>query len=111
MLSLGDRLATDIQQTSQSVWPHRRGHVRLSIDHSVPSLFQLVARSLCSGNRCSSTGFVSDTGACQSSLERNWPGPIPGAGTASMHRAGGTSLEESAMVPTSSTNICGCRIR
>ena len=33
------------------------GHVCLSSNHSVPSLFQLATRSLCSGNRCISAGL------------------------------------------------------
>ena len=43
------RLATEpgpVQQDCEPVWPCRSGHV------TVPSLFQLVARSLCGGNRC-----------------------------------------------------------
>jgi hypothetical protein len=57
-----DRLAAescDIQQDHTSFRSHRDGFVRISSDGSVPSLFQLAARSLCSGNRCLPAGLVS----------------------------------------------------
>lgn len=38
-------------------------------NYSMPTLFQLAARSLSSGNRCFSTGLVLDTGVCQPILE------------------------------------------
>ena len=57
------RLATEsspVQQDCQPIWSHRSGHVCLTSDHSVPSLLQLAARSLCSGHRCLRTELVSD---------------------------------------------------
>ena len=102
------RLATKpspVQQDYQAVWSHRDGPVCLSADHSVPSLFQLAARSLCSSNRCFSAELVSDKGVCQPTLEHDRSGSIPGSNTASSHCAGGTCLEDTAMVPTSSADV------
>ena len=42
----------DIQQEIAHFQSHRSGHVCIMSDSSVPSLFQLAARSLCSSNRC-----------------------------------------------------------
>ena len=103
------RLATEsssVQQHCQAVGSNRDGPVCLSSDHSVPSLIQLVARSLCSSNRCISAGLVSGKGICQPTLEHDRSGSISGTNTASSCRAGGTCLEDTAMVPTPENVDC-----
>ena len=94
-----------VQQDCEPVWPCRSGHVCLSSDNTVPSLFQLAARSLCSSNRCLSAGLVSDTRVCQPTLEYDRKGPVPGADATGTHYSGGTSLEDTTMVPTTSANV------
>ena len=79
-------------------------HVCLSPNHSVPSLFQLATRSVCSGNRCISAGLVSDPRVCQPTLEYDRSGSVPGTDTEGMHCSGGTSVENTTMVPTASEN-------
>ena len=61
--------SSDIQHHSTHLWSHRNGHVCITSDSSVPSLFQLAARSFCSGNRCASAGLVSNQGVRQPTLE------------------------------------------
>lgn len=105
------RLATEssfVQQDSRLVWSHRSGHVCFSSDHPVPSLLKLVARSLCSGHRCLPAGLVSDLRLCQPTLEPDRQSFVPGTDKTGTGRAGGTRLEDTALVPTPSTNVsCG----
>ena len=101
------RLATEsspVQQDCLPVWSHRSGHVCLTPDHSVPSLFQLAARSLYSGYRCLSAGLVSDQGVCQTPFEPDWSSSVQGVDRSDLHCTSGTSLEDTAMVPTTSAN-------
>ena len=81
--------SSSVQQDCQAVWSNRDRPVCLSSDHSVPSLFQLAARSLCSSNRCISAGPVSGKGICQPTLEHDRSG----------------SISDTAMVPTPSANV------
>ena len=75
------RLETEscsFQEDCQPLWSHRGGSICLQSEHTVPSLFQLAARSI---RRCISAGLVSDTGLCQPTLEHDRPSPIPGPST------------------------------
>ena len=83
-------------------WCNRSGPICILSDRTVPSLFHLAARSICSSNRCLPAGLVSDTGLCQPTLEYDRIGPIPGPSTAGMHCSSGTSVEDKTMVPPSS---------
>ena len=58
-----------VQQDCFIIRSNRSGLVHHSTDHSVPSLFQLAARSLCSSNRWFSAGLVTNTGVCQPTME------------------------------------------
>ena len=96
--------SSPVQEDYQSLWSNRSGPICISSDRTVPSLFQLAARSICSGNRCLPAGLVSDTGLCQPALEYDRTGPIPGPSTAGVHCSRGTSVEDTTMVPTSSAH-------
>ena len=77
----------------------RSGHVRITSDSSVPSLFQLAARSLCSSNRCIPAGLVSNQGVCKPAVEPDRSGSVQSTDGQGSHCLGGTSLEDTAMVP------------
>ena len=99
------RLETEpdpVQENCQSLWSNRGRPVCIPLDCTVPSLFQLVARSLCGSNRCFSAGLVSDTGICQPSMESNRASPVTGSGATGLYHSGGTSLEDTTFVPTTS---------
>ena len=102
------RLATEsslIQQDHQTVWSHRSGPFCLTSDCTVPSLFQLVARSLCSGNRCLPAGLVSGQGVCQPTLGFDRQSPVQGPERPSPDCSSGTSLEDTALVSTTPTDV------
>ena len=99
------RLETEpdpVQENCQSLWSNTSRPICIPPDCTVPSLFQLAARSLCSSNRCFSAGLVSDTGICQSSVESNRASPVTGSGATGLYHSGGTSLEDTTLVPTTS---------
>ena len=54
---------------------------------------------------CLSTGLVSDTKVCQPTLGYDRKGPVPGADATGTHYSGGTSLEDTTMVLTTSVNV------
>ena len=54
---------------------------------------------------CLSTGLVSDTKVCQPTLGYDRKGPVPGADATGTHYSGGTSLEDTTMVLTTSANV------
>ena len=56
---------------NELLWPDRNGPVCIQANQSVPSLFQLAARSLCRGNRCLPPGLVENTRLCQSSMKHD----------------------------------------
>ena len=84
---------------------YRDRFVCLTSDSSVPSLFQLAARSLCSGDRCLSTGLVSDQRVCQPPLESDRSGSVQSTDGTDPHYSSGTSLEDAAMVPPVTANV------
>ena len=101
------RLATEpcpVQQDCQALGSNSNGPICISTDHSVPTLFQLAARSLRSGNKCLPAGLVSYTGLCQPTLEYDREGSVTGQNPTGMHCASGTSLEDTAMVPSAATH-------
>ena len=63
------------------------------------SLFQLAARSLCSSNRCIPAGLVSNQGVCKPAVEPDRSGSVQSTDGQGSHCLGGTSLEDTAMVP------------
>ena len=87
---------SDIQRDNTLLWSHRSGHVCITSDSSVPSLFQLAARSLCSGNRYLPAGLVSNQGVRRSTLESDRSGSVQITEGSGPHCSGGTSLEDTA---------------
>ena len=83
---------------------HRSGYVHITSDSSVPSLFHLAARSLCSSNRCISAGLVSNQGVCKPAVEPDRSGSVQSTDGQGSHCPGGTSLEDTAMLPPTTAN-------
>ena len=75
--------------------------------NSVPSLFQLASGSLRSSYRCLPAGLVAIEGLCQPPMVPNREGTSPGANPTSTDSPPGTSLEDSAMVPTPTVDGSG----
>ena len=94
-----------IRQDCRPVWSSGSGPVCLTPDRTMPSLFQLVARSLCSGNRCFSAGLVSDQGVCQPPVEPDRPSSVQGTDGKGTDCASGTCLEDTAMASTATANV------
>ena len=97
------RLAAESCETQQDLTPfrsHRDGFVRISSNGAVPSLFQLAAGSVCSGNRFLPAGQVSNQGVCQPTLESDRSGTVQSTNGQGSHCSGGTSLEDTPMVAT-----------
>ncbi len=67
----------------------------------MPSLFQLAARSICSGNRCLPPCLDGAQGICKSAMEFGGTSGSTGSGTASLTGASSTSMEDLASVPNS----------
>ena len=94
-----------IQKNCQPVRSNRSGYVCLTTDGSVPSLFQLVARSLCSGNRCLPAGLVAHQGVCQPTLEPGRSSSVQSTERSDPHCSGGSSLEDTAMVSSATADV------
>ena len=75
--------------------------------NSVPSLFQLASGSLRSSYRCLPAGLVAIEGLCQPPMVPNRESTSPGANPTSTDSPPGTSLEDSAMVPTPTVDGSG----
>ena len=102
------RLAVEsshFRQDCQGLGSDRDGSVCVTPDGSVPSLFQLAARSLCSGDRCLSAGLVSDQGLCQPTLESDRSGSIQSTDGPCPHYSGSTNLEDATLVPPVTANV------
>ena len=54
----------------------------------VPTLLQLVARSICRSNRCISPDMDAHEGVCQHTMEPGWEESIPSVDTADQHCPG-----------------------
>ena len=89
------RLAAESGDIQQDVHfrSHRSGHVCITSDSSVPSLFQLVARSLCSSNRCIPAGLVSSQGVRKPTVERDRSGSVQSTDGQGSHCPGGTKTQ------------------
>ena len=80
------------------------GSICVQTDNSVPSLFQLASGSLRSSLPA---GLVAIEGLCQPPMVPNREGTSPGANPTSTDSPPGTSLEDSAMVPTPAVDGSG----
>ena len=94
-----------IRQDCRPVRSSESGPVCLTSDRTMPSLFQLAARSLCSGNRSLSAGLVSDQGVCQPPMEPDRPSSVQSTDGEGTDCASGTCLEDTAMVSIATANV------
>ena len=89
----------DIPRNQHSLWTPRHGPVRIQTVHPVPTLLQLAARSLCTGNRCLSPRVDNHEMLCESSMESGGLGPCTSAIATGSSGASGSCLEGTTMVP------------
>ena len=89
----------DLPENIPPIWPNRGGPVYLQAVNTVPTLFQLAARSLCRGNRCLSPILVTPERICQPSMVSDREGPGPSEIPESPISLGGSSMENPALVP------------
>ena len=78
----------------QMLWLNRGGPIRLTPNQSMPTLLQLVARSLCSSNRCIPPGLDTDEGFCQPSAGSDRPDPTTCSNPTGQDSVTGPSLED-----------------
>ena len=86
----------DLYKDKRTIWPDRNGPVCIQANQSVPSLFQLAARSVCRGNGCLPPGLVKNTRFCQSSMEHD----SPSHHKSSITKSGCNPSDPSVEVPT-----------
>ena len=91
-------------KNKRAIWPNRSGPICIQTDQSVPSLFQLAARSICRGDRCLPTGLVINTRLCQSSVEYDTSSHHENTITESRCDPSNPNMEVSAMVCNPSLN-------
>ncbi len=96
------------QQIHQTLGPNGGGFVCLQTDNTVPSLFQLAARSICSGNRCLPPSLDGAQGICKSAMEFGGTSGSTGSGSASLAGASSTCVEDPALVPNSTGDAGRC---
>ena len=78
---------------------NRHRSICLQANNTVCSLFQLAARSLCTGNRCISSRLVSNQGLCKPSMGTHWQGIVSGPNPKSLSRPCSSNMEIPTLVP------------
>ena len=91
--------STGVPQDRGDIWSPGRGPFCVQINQSVPSLFQLAARSICRSHRRSLPELEWDEGLCQPTLESNTTSTSKGT---SGNSSGSPSLESTTMVSSAS---------
>ena len=81
-----------------AIWPNRSGPICIQTNNSVPHLFQLAARSVCSSYRCLPSRLVNHLGICEPPLVPNREGSSPDPNATSLGHSPGTSLEITTLV-------------
>ena len=94
-----------LQEDRQMLRSDRGGPIRISPDASMPSLFQLAARSLCSGDRRLLSGLDTVEGLCQPSMVPNRANTPIYAHSTSQACFTGPSLEDPVLVPNASADV------
>ena len=87
------------------IWSSGSGPICITANCTVPSLFQLAARSLCHNNKCIPAGLVTGARLCQLPLEPNRTGSLTCPNATGTNYSGGTSLEDTNMTPTIYTDV------
>ncbi len=107
LVGLETRL-TSLSTNPSTLGPNGGGFVCLQTDNTVPSLFQLAVRSICSGNRCLPPSLDGAQGICKSAMEFGGTSGSTGLGSASLAGASSTSVEDPSLVPNSTGDAGRC---
>ncbi len=99
---------TSLSTNPSTLGPNGGGFVCLQTDNTVPSLFQLAARSIRSSNRCLPPSLDGAQGICKSTMEYGGTSVSTGSGSASIAGASSTSVEDPALVPNSTGDAGRC---
>ncbi len=99
---------TSLSTNPSTLGSNGGGFVCLQTDNTVPSLFQLAARSICSGNKCLPLSLDGAQGICKSAMEFGGTSGSTGSGSASLAGASSTSVEDPALVPNSTGDAGRC---
>ena len=92
----------DIPEDQQPLWTSGHGPICIQTVHSVPTLLQLAARSLCTSNRCLSPRLDSHEVLCQSSMESGGSGSCTSTIPTGSSGVNSSGLEETAVVSNTS---------
>ena len=95
----------DIPGNQQPLWTSSHGPICIQTVHPVPTLLQLAARSLCTGNRCLSPGLASHEVLCESSMESGGPGSCTSTIPTGSSGASSSCLEGTTMVSNTSKHV------
>ncbi len=95
---------TSLSTNPSTLGPNGGGFVCLQTDNTVPSLFQLATRSICSGNRC----LPPSLDICESAMEFGGTSGSTGSGSASLDGASSTGVVDPAVVPNSTGDDGRC---
>ena len=99
-----DRLeaeSSNICTNKPAVWPTGSGPICNPAFNSMPTLLQLVARSICRSHRCLSSELGSPQGLCQPSMELDRQNHISSSISTGKDCPGSSSLENATMVSDS----------
>ncbi len=99
---------TSLSTNPSALGPIGGGFVCLQTDNTVPSLFQLAARSICGSNRCLPPSLDGAQGICKSTMEFGGTSGSTGPGSASLAGPSSTSVEDPALVPNSTGDAGRC---
>ena len=95
----------DIPENHHPLWTPRHGPVCIQTVHPVPTLLQLAARSLCTGNRCIPPGLDCHEVLCESPMESGGPGTCTSTIPTDSSSASSSCLEGTTMVSNTSEHV------
>jgi len=94
-----------ISEDRSNLWPTGDRFVRHKANSPVPTLLQLVARSLCTVNRCIYSNLDRSERLCQPSLEPHRQSPFNSSEILDLNSSCSSSVEWTTMVPSSAQNV------
>ena len=97
--------SSDFSGSQQTLWPTGSGPVRIQTYQPVPSLLQLVARSICRSNQCIPPGLEDNERFCQPTMELGAQGTEESTESGSRHNPNSPHMEDAAMVPSPVGNV------
>ena len=92
--------SSDFSGSQQTLWPTGSGPVCIQTYQPVPSLLQLVARSICRSNRCIPPGLEDNERFCQPTMELGAQSTEESSESGSRRDPYSPHMEDAAMVPS-----------